>query len=95
MEAATARSTSTCAGGDSATGTTDLRLRIAGELVDVGGEVNAEIQLAGAAKLIVNEQVPVEGAEHGLTVNAVHLVSPGVADVVIASATSDVHNCAD
>ncbi|WP_460530109.1 choice-of-anchor P family protein [Flindersiella endophytica] len=95
VEGATARSTSTCEGDDSASGTTDLRLRIGGQLVEVDGEVNAEIELAGAARLVVNEHLPVNGAEHGLTVNAVHLVSPGVADVIIASATSDVHNCAD
>jgi hypothetical protein len=41
-------------------------------------------------KLILNQQIPVPG---GLTVNAVHLIIPNVEDLVIASATSDIHNC--
>jgi hypothetical protein len=95
VDGATARSTSTCGSGGSATGSTDLTLRIGGELVEVTGEANAVVDLPGLAKLVVNEQVPVRGADHGLTVNAVHLtMADGTADVVIASATSDVHNCA-
>ncbi len=55
---------------------------------------NSEIDLAGGARLIINEQAPVPGADFGLTVNAAHLiVAGGIADVVIASATSDAHNC--
>ncbi|QKW09936.1 hypothetical protein HUT18_29525 [Streptomyces sp. NA04227] len=93
---ATARSTSTCAAGGSARGTTDVRLRVGGELVELTGEPNAEVDLPGVARLVVNEQRPVPGAEHGRTVNAVHLTAAnGAVDVVIASATSDVHNCAE
>jgi hypothetical protein len=40
--------------------------------------------------LTLNEQTPVPG---GLQVNAIHLSVPGVADVVIASSRSDIHNC--
>jgi hypothetical protein len=95
VDGATARSTSTCGNGGSASGTTDLRLRIGGELVEVTAEANAVVELPGAAKLVVNEQLPVPGADHGLTVNAVHLIAgDGLSDVVVASATSDVHNCA-
>jgi hypothetical protein len=48
----------------------------------------------GVGKLILNEQLPVPGADFGLTVNAVHLVALGGAtDVVLASSTSDMHNC--
>ncbi len=51
---------------------------------------NTTLNVAGV-KLILNEQVPVPG---GLTVNAVHVVAPlGAADLIIASATSDIHNC--
>jgi hypothetical protein len=90
----TAHSTSTCGSGGSAAGTVDLTLRVGGETVEVSGEPNAVVDLPGLAKLVVNEQVPVPGADHGLTVNAVHLVTAdGAVDVVIASATSDVHNC--
>jgi len=93
IEGATARSTSTCANGGSATGTTDLRLRIGGDLVQVNGEANAVVDLPGVAKLVINEQIPVRGAEHGLTVNAVHLTAIGGTDIIIGSARSDVHNC--
>lgn len=91
----TARSASTCAAGGSARGSTELTLRIAGELVEVTGEPNAVVELPGVARLVINEQLPVPGAEHGRTVNAVRVeAGGGAADVVIASATSDVHNCA-
>ena len=90
----TARSTSTCGSGGAAAGTTDLTLRVGGRAVEVTGAANAVVDLPGVAKLVVNEQVPVPGADHGLTVNAVHLTMPdGTVDVVVASATSDVHNC--
>jgi hypothetical protein len=29
----------------------------------------------------------------GLTVNAAHVIIPNVEDIVVASATSDIHNC--
>jgi len=37
--------------------------------------------------------VSVPGADQGLTVNAVHVTIVGGEDVIIASATSDMHNC--
>lgn len=92
---ATARSTSTCGSGGSATGSTDVELYIGGRRVPITAEVNAEIDLPGLARLVVNEQKPVAKADHGLTVNALHLTAGGgETDIVIASATSDVHNCA-
>jgi hypothetical protein len=42
---------------------------------------------------VLNEQIPVAGADHGLTVNAVHISSPGLADIIVSSARSDIHNC--
>lgn len=55
---------------------------------------NTGINLGGLAKLILNEQLPVAGADHGLTVNALRLlVLDGTVNVVVASATSDAHNC--
>ncbi|THV34683.1 choice-of-anchor P family protein [Glycomyces buryatensis] len=96
IEGATARSTSTCDAGGSADGATDLTLRVGGDAVEITGEANATVDLGGAAKLVVNEQEPVSGADHGLTVNAVHLTAAdGAVDIVIASATSDVHNCVE
>lgn len=35
-------------------------------------------ELPGDARLVVNEQLHVEGADHGLTVNAVHLTMGGL-----------------
>jgi hypothetical protein len=95
VRGATAKSTSTCGSGGSATGNTGLELYIAGRRIPVTTEVNAEIDLPGAVRLVINEQKPVAGADHGLTVNAAHLTTAGGdTDIVIASATSDVHNCA-
>ncbi|MFE0138715.1 choice-of-anchor P family protein [Streptomyces sp. NPDC059037] len=51
-----------------------------------------EVDLGLAGKLVVNEQIPVEGADKGLTVNAVHLTTPAGADVVIGSSTSSAHD---
>jgi hypothetical protein len=91
ISGATASSTSTCG---SATGSTSLTLRIAGTPVTVPTAPNSEIGLPGGTRLIINEQQPVAGADNGLTVNAVHvIVAGGAGDVVVASATSDVHNC--
>jgi hypothetical protein len=87
----TATSTSTCT---SATGTTTLTLKIGGVPVTVPATPNFRIGLAGGAQLVINEQTPVAGADFGLTVNAVHLTAlGGTVDVVLGSATSDLHNC--
>lgn len=84
-------STSTC---DAATGKTSLTLRIAGKETPVPDVPNTKIDL-GAARLVINEQTPVAGADHGVTVNAIHLQDAvGLIDVILASATSDAHNCA-
>lgn len=87
----TATSRSTCG---SASGTTTLTLKIAGQTVTVPTTPNFRIGLAGGAQLVVNEQVPVPGADFGLKVNAIHLTAlGGLVDVVVGSATSDLHNC--
>jgi hypothetical protein len=88
----TATSHTTCG---SATGTVTLTLTIAGVPTTVSLEPNSVIDL-GVAQIIVNEQKPVPGADFGLTVNAVHIIASGAvnADVVVGSATSDIHNCA-
>lgn len=87
----TATSTSTCG---AATGSTTLTLHIGGQAVTVPTAPNSELDLPGGTRLIVNEQLPVPGADFGLTVNAVHItVAGGLADIVLGSATSDAHNC--
>jgi hypothetical protein len=87
-----ATSTTTCA---AATGTTTItNLTIGGVAVNVNVGPNTTIDVAGLAKLVLNEQLPVPGADKGLTVNALHLTGlGGGVDVVVASATSDAHNC--
>ena len=55
--------------------------------LNVRGRTNIPV---GDGFVRVNEQVPFPG---GLTVNAVHVFIPGVVDVIIASATSDIHDC--
>jgi subtilisin family serine protease len=96
VENATAESTSTCDGGGSASGSTEMTLRIGGRLIEIGAEPNAVVDLPGVARIVVNEQVENPDADHGLTVRALRLTAleGGVADVVVASATSGVHHCA-
>ncbi|MET8243782.1 choice-of-anchor P family protein [Streptomyces sp. NPDC005202] len=87
----TASSTSTC---QKAAGNATFTLTIAGVPTTVPTAPNSTLDLGGGAKLVVNEQTPVPGADFGLTVNAVHLTAAGgLVDVVVGSATSDAHNC--
>jgi len=85
-------STSTCTG---STGSmTIANLTVGGVAVNTDVGPNTGINLGGLAKLILNEQLPVPGADHGLTVNALHvLLADGTVNVVVASSTSDAHNC--
>ncbi len=53
---------------------------------------NTTVTVLGVT-LVFNEQIPVTGADQGLTVNAVHIKALGLLDVVIASSTSDIGNC--
>ncbi len=87
-----ATSTTTCT---ASSGTTKITsLTIGGVPVNVSVGPNTTVDVAGLAKLVINEQLPVAGADKGLTVNALHLTGLGGAvDVVVASATSDAHNC--
>src|SRR5262249_52138081 len=69
-------------------------LSIGGVPVTVPSAPNSKIALPGVGTLTVNEQVPVSGADAGLTVNGLHLDAlGGTANLVIGSATSDAHNC--
>ncbi|MGW6904606.1 choice-of-anchor P family protein [Streptomyces sp. NPDC054940] len=86
----TAESSSTCSATKGGVG---LELSIGGTPVNVPDTPNHEIDLGAGAKLVVNEQTPVDGADKGLTVNAVHLTALGGADVVIGSSTSGAFNC--
>jgi hypothetical protein len=88
----TSTSVSTCTGSH---GSATLTLTIAGVPVTMPTAPNSVIDVAGGAKLIINEQLPIPGADHGLTVNAVHLIAlGGLADVVVGSSSSAAYNCA-
>lgn len=87
-----ATSTTTCSASSGTTAIT--KLTIGGVPVNLNVPPNTTIDVAGLAKLVINEQLPVAGADKGLTVNALHLTGLGGAvDVIVASATSDAHNC--
>jgi Zn-dependent metalloprotease len=69
-------------------------LSIGGVPVTVPSGANSTITLPGVGTLTINEQIPVNGADAGLTVNGLHLNAlGGAANLVLASATSDAHNC--
>lgn len=89
VRGATATSTTTCKG---AVGDTQLAgLYVAGQRVAVSAKLNSTIDIAGV-HLVTNERISVAG---GISVNAVHLTAlNGNVDVVVASATSGIHNCA-
>ncbi|RZT27225.1 hypothetical protein EV649_0980 [Kribbella sp. VKM Ac-2569] len=95
VRGATATSTSKCGASGSASGTTDLAgLYIGGRRIPISAELNSTIDVAGI-HIITNERKPAPGAEHGQTVNALHITAlDGKVDVVVASATTAVHNCA-
>ncbi len=92
-----ATSVSTCTVGPytaSVTGAVTIASLTVGGVIRATGTIapNTVIQV-GTAKIILNEQVPVAGSSAGTVVNAVHIIAPGLADVVISSAKSDIHNC--
>ena len=92
----TATSHTTCAG---SAGSATLTLTLNGNPVTIPTGPDSVVPLPAGARLIIDEQAPVPGADQGLTVNAVHLVVPDplggahAADIVVGSATSDAHNC--
>jgi hypothetical protein len=86
----TSSSTSNCTGASGSS--TIAGLKIGGLPVTVAPGVNSKITV-GPLTITFNEQQPVAGADHGLLVNAIHINLPGVADVVLASSRSDIHNC--
>jgi hypothetical protein len=43
---------------------------------------------------VLNQQIPITGAEKGLTVNAIHITALNNAiNLIVASASSDIGNC--
>ena len=82
-----ARAEAACGGqGASLTGSSEIvNLTINGESVSVGTAPNQTIPLPGGGSIIINEQSTSDGT---ITVNALHVRVPGVADVVVSSASA-------
>lgn len=90
------KSTTTCTGSHGATTIAYLEV---GDTVVIAKPTrikpNTHITL-GVISLVLNEQIPLTGADHGLTVNAIHIsvnALVATADIVIASSESDIGNC--
>ena len=86
-----ARAMATCGpGGASTSGSSEIaQLMINGQTIDVTGTPNQTIQLPlGVGKVIVNEQS--SSGPGDITVNALHVVVTGVADIVVSSAHADI-----
>src|SRR5206468_8580670 len=68
-------------------------LRFAGQEILVSGVPNQTISIPGVATLIINEQHSSQrGTLREIHVNALHLTAPGLAEVILSHAESDI-NC--
>ncbi|MDH2427467.1 hypothetical protein [Sphaerisporangium sp. TRM90804] len=77
-----------------AAGTVEIgSLTIGGVAQPVGTVAPNSTIRVGTITVTMNEQKPVAGASAGMLVNGLRVSVPGVADVVVASARSAVHNC--
>ena len=85
-------STTNCAGSAGDTVVTSISVGGVPVNVNLHPGPNTTVSVLGVT-LIFNEQTAVPGADQGLTVNAVHIKALGLLDVVLASSTSDIHNC--
>ncbi|HZU58716.1 MAG TPA: Ig-like domain-containing protein [Actinocrinis sp.] len=85
-------STTTCAGSSGDATVTSLSVGGIPVNVNLHPGANTTVNVLGVT-IILNEQSAVPGADQGLTVNAVHIKVLGLLDVVLASSTSDIHNC--
>ena len=66
-------------------------LTFGGTAITVTGEPNQTVTLPGVATLIINEQTTaVDGSSRQISVNALHLIVPGVGEVILSSAESDI-----
>ena len=68
-----------------------LELVINNQTVAVSGAPNQTISLPGGGTVTINEQSQsVQGNQAGITVTALHVIVPGLADVAIARAHADI-----
>ena len=79
-------------GGCSVSGSSEiLGLIVNGQPIAVTGQPNQTLGLLGVGTVIINEQmVSQNGRTCDITVNALHVVIPGVADVIVSSAHADI-----
>ena len=97
LGAASSSSTSTCA---ARTGGTSIAFLQVGSVPIITTTTvvapNTHITVGGVS-IVLNEQIPLNGPDNWLTVNAVHIAVHiplvGGADIVIASSSSDIANC--
>ena len=84
-----ARASAMCTdAGATASGSSDIAaLSLNGQMIAVSGAPNQTVALPGGGQLIINEQ---NGGPGDITVNALHVMVPGVADVIISSAHADI-----
>jgi len=91
--AVTSTSRETCSGGTGDATVASITVGGIPVQVSLHPGPNTTVNVLGI-KLILNEQVRTDTAtDHTLTVNAVHVVVPGLLDTVVASLTSDIHGC--
>lgn len=67
------------------------RIMVNGQEVAVTGQPNQEVTIPGG-RIVINEQTR---TENEIEVNALHVIVPGVADVVISHAHADIHCAAE
>lgn len=79
-------------GGPSVTGTSDiLELNINGQSIVVSGAPNQTIPLPTGGEVIINEQSQsVQGNHADITVTALHVIIPTIADIAISRAHADI-----
>jgi hypothetical protein len=66
-------------------------LRINGVNVAITGQPNQVVNLVGGGTIVINEQILTgSGNTAAITANGLHVRIPGVADVIISSAHSDI-----
>ena len=84
-----ARAEARCSGGEATTsGSSEIAdLKINDQSIAISGEPNQTISLPNG-RVVINEQPPAPPGD--ITVNALHVVVTGVADVVVSSAHADI-----
>lgn len=91
--AVTSTSHETCSGGSGDATVASITVGGIAVPVSVHPGPDTVVNILGI-KLILNEQLPTDSAtDHTLTVNAVHVIVPGLLDTTVASSTSDIHGC--